>query len=147
MKYRNFIAGSLSLVLISSTTLITSNVFSKSSIPEKNTKPLHRGDNYQEFKIYTYLQKDYNFPSVIENQYVQGKILRTFNNDKIKIYFKDNMSQIFEKINLFKKNAKEYLITLNYKITDNKKVLLMDIVWGLPNTNYFYYDQFKINIL
>ena len=65
----------------------------------------------------------------------------------IKKFFKDNLKNILLQINKFKSKADQYLFTVNFQISPDSKSLLFDLVWNLPNSSFFYYDQLKVFML
>ena len=57
---------------------------------------------------------------------------------------KNNVRKILGDIDIFKKEIDNYEIEIHYSIQDNCKVAF-DIVWSLPNSDYYYYDQLQIS--
>ncbi|MDD6145117.1 MAG: hypothetical protein SOT25_03470 [Malacoplasma sp.] len=142
-------AGCMSLILVSSTILVVSNFFNKETdIPiPKDIKPLNRGDNYEHYDISSYFKKYANFEEISTYKTIDGKIVKSIDKEKVKKFFKDNLKNILLQINKFKSKADQYLFTVNFQISPDSKSLLFDLVWNLPNSSFFYYDQLKVFML
>ena len=88
-----------------------------------------------------------NFEEISTYKTIDGKIVKSIDKEKVKKFFKDNLKNILLQINKFKSKADQYLFTVNFQISPDSNSLLFDLVWNLPNSSFFYYDQLKVFML
>ena len=143
----SILAASLSTVLVSSITLLATNLIVNNV--ESSTdyeRPLNRGKNYEHYEIKKWLLDDKNLPSIIDGKFEDNLYVRVINEIKLRKFLKNAFREILRKISKFTTNADAYKITYNYQLIDNNKGVYLDIVWNLPNSNYYFYDQVKLLI-
>ena len=65
---------------------------------------------------------------------------------KLKDFFKNKFRNLFKSISKFEANANNFEVKFNYQLFNNNSGLLLDVVWNLPNSSYYYYDQIKLTL-
>ena len=146
-KIIGILAASLSTVLVSSITLAVTNIIinnRESSVDYD--RPLNRGKNYEHFELKKWLLEDNNLPSIIDCKFEENLYVKVINETKLKKFLKNDFKEILRKIKKFSINADNYKITYNYQMFNNNKGIYLDIVWNLPNNNYYFYEQVKLLI-
>ena len=146
-KIIGILAASLSTVLVSSITLAVTNIIinnRESSVDYD--RPLNRGKNYEHFELKKWLLGDNNLPSIIDCKFEENLYVKVINETKLKKFLKNDFKEILRKIKKFSINADNYKITYNYQMFNNNKGIYLDIVWNLPNNNYYFYEQVKLLI-
>lgn len=146
-KIIGILAASLSTVLVSSITLAITNIIINNH--ESSTdydRPLNRGKNYEHFELKKWLLEDYNLPTIIDCKFEENLYVKAINETKLKKFLKNDFKEILRKIKKFSINADNYKITYNYQMFNNNKGIYLDIVWNLPNNNYYFYEQVKLLI-
>ena len=141
------LAASLSVVLVSSITLVATNLIindHENSIDYE--RPLNRGKNYEHFELKKWLLEDRNLPTIIDAKFEDDLYVKVVNETKLRNFLKNDFREILRKIKKFSINADNYKITYNYQIIDNNKGIYLDVVWNLPNSNYYFYEQVKLLI-
>ena len=135
-KTIGILAASLSAVLVSSITLLATNLIVNNVESSTDYKrPLNRGKNYEHYEIKKWLLDDKNLPSIIDGKFEDNLYVKVINEIKLRKFLKK-----------FATNADDYKITYNYQLIDNNKGVYLDIVWNLTNSNYYFYDQVKLLI-
>lgn len=146
-KFIGFIAGFLSVLVLSSVGIISISLID-SNLPNHNNKnPLNRGDNYELYDLSSYFNKITTWSNTLNNEFIDGNYRISFNEKKFVSKIEDIIRNAFSKIDKFAKNKDKYQIKINYQLFDNNKKLLLDIVWNMPNVNYYFFSQSKIDIL
>lgn len=143
----SLIAVGLSLTLIGTTTLIVSNYIFNDYHPNRNNNPLNRGDNYEQFDLSSYLMNDNNLNDITDATFKNGQFIREISENKLVNYFKNQFRNVFNNIPKFKNNKDRFQFDLHYQIQNNKNNVLVDLVWYLPNANWFYFDQINIKLM
>ena len=146
-KSISLIACSLSVLLLSSITLLTTNLFIDKNLDDLDyERPLNRGKNYEHFKLRKWLLENDDLHLIISAKFENDKYIRYIDESKLKDFFKHNFKNMFKLINKFKANADNFEFEFNYQLFNNKSGLFLDVVWNLPNNNYHYYDQIKLTL-
>ena len=146
-KTIGILAASLSAVLVSSITLLVTNLIVNNVESSTDYKrPLNRGKNYEHYEIKKWLLDDKNLPSIIDGKFEDNLYVKVINEIKLRKFLKNDFREILRKISKFATNADDYKITYNYQLIDNNKGVYLDIVWNLTNSNYYFYDQVKLLI-
>lgn len=146
-KIIGILAASLSTVLVSSITLaITNIIINNRESSVDYDRPLNRGKNYEHFELKKWLLEDHNLASIIDCKFEENLYVKVINETKLKKFLKNDFKEILRKIKKFSINADNYKITYNYQMFNNNKGIYLDIVWNLPNNNYYFYEQVKLLI-
>ena len=144
-KTIGILASSLSIVLVSSITLVTTNlIMNGSELSSDYERPLNRGKNYEHYELKKWLLEDKNLSSIIDGKFEDDLYVKVINETKLRKFLKNEFRDILRKIKKFETNADIYKITFNYQLFDNNKGVYLDIVWNLPNSNYYFYEQVKL---
>ena len=142
------LASSLSIVLVSSITLVTTNLIMNSSESSSDyERPLNRGKNYEHYELKKWLLEDKNLSSIIDGKFEDDLYVKVINETKLKKFLKNEFRNILRRIKKFETNADTYKITFNYQLFNNNKGIYLDIVWSLPNSNYYFYEQVKLLLI
>ncbi|MCF0227655.1 MAG: hypothetical protein HUJ52_02435 [Malacoplasma sp.] len=144
------IAGSCALITIGGATLIALQLIGKENETKKNndseeTKPLNRGDNYEHVELTHNFMENKFLTNVIDKTLEDNKWVKSIDEPKFQNFMKNNVRAILKSISRFESDADKYEIEINYLIQNNQSRVLFDIVWGLPGSDYHYYDQLKIS--
>ena len=114
-KSISLIACSLSVLLLSSITLLTTNLFIDKNLDYLDyERPLNRGKNYEHFKLRKWLLENDDLHLIISAKFENDKYIRYIDESKLKDFFKHNFKNMFKLINL-----KQMLIILNLNLIIN----------------------------
>lgn len=138
------ITASVSLAIIGSVSLgiYALSITDKDKENNKSTKPLNRGDDYEQVNLSTHFDKSKikDLIVVIDNE----KTKPILDKDKFKHYIDLLIKDALGKIERFKNHLDEYKVVISYQFTSNCSIAL-DVVWYIPKSNaYHYFDQFEI---
>lgn len=137
----------LSIILISSFTLLTINLLINDDFDKLDYKrPLNRGRNYEHFKLRKWLLENNDLHSIINAKFENDVYVHYIEESKLKDFFKNKFRNLFKSISKFEANADYFEVKFNYQLFNNNSGLLLDVVWNLPNSSYYYYDQIKLTL-
>ncbi len=132
----------LSLIILGGTSLLVLQLLPNSNLEPSYKNPLNRGDNYHLYDLTSYLSNDDNLSSIVKTNSLDNNSY--INEEDLNTYLTKKFRNILASIDQFKSKASEYKICFYYKLEDENKTALIDVVWNLPNSDYYYFDQIKI---
>ncbi len=141
----SLISGFLSLSVIGATTLVVTNLINNDLNHHTNDKPLNRGDNYEQYNLSSYLVKDVNLRKILKATLEEGN-KKYIDEVKLQSYLRTEFRDVLEKIPKFRNKKDQYQFKFHYLIHPNKQSALLDIVWFIPNTDWYYFDQINIKL-
>lgn len=141
------LAASMSVIAIGGTTLLVANLINQNNLPDvDNTNPLNRGDNYTRYDLSSYVNKDVTLKTIVKKSTKSGEDVKYIDETALREYLTSEFRNILKNIDKFSSRYNDYQFTFNYQIQSDKDAVLLDLVWNLPNANFFYYDQLKISL-
>lgn len=141
----SLISGFLSLSVIGATTMVVTNLFSNSISDKKEVKPLNRGDNYEHYELSNYLIKDKHLSLILKTNLEQGN-KKYIDEIKLQYYLRTRFREVLEQIPKFKNKKNQYSLKFNYLIQPDNQSVLLDVVWFIPNSDWYYFDQLNIKL-
>ena len=137
----------ISLLIISTFTLCFNKSYALSdNISLHDINPLNRGSNYKHFDLRKYIQHASTLNQLVDIEYVGGSFAKIINSEKFISFLQKEIRAMIAQIDLFKYRINDYSIKINYRFNSDKNCCFMDVVWGIPQKNYWYFDQIKLFI-
>jgi hypothetical protein len=136
------LACAVAALTITSSVVLSAVVLTKQSI-ENELKPTGR-ENYEHVSINYLLDKKEIYTKCLS--FVDDAHQYIIDNKKFKKNINTILRNALKKINRFATNINNHTIEVNYKLQNDKDVLV-DIVWYIHSNNpHKYYDQFSISL-